>query len=316
MKISVIITTYNGSRWIAAALDSVLAQTLAPAEIIVINDGSTDDTAHVIARYAPRVQCIDQPNAGISAARNRGILCATGDALAFFDDDDIWLPQKLARQAALLDAHAEVGVVFCNHQNFEHETGTILLESDNVKQQQLASRPAAIPEAYVLQPQSQFAGTLDDNYALPSTLMVRADVLRQVGLFDTSLSYGEDWQMLLRLALVTQIGYCSDILLRRRIRTNSLSSHGKDDRDLLRALETLPNFAPLPASSRAEWEDMCAALGVSAAYYSRKSGDRAAARKYLATALKRGRLIGGRRYDWRSVMNGLREVVSLSLGRS
>ncbi|GMV97251.1 MAG: glycosyltransferase family 2 protein [Phycisphaerae bacterium] len=114
LDISVIIPAYNAARWLGRALDSVVAQTLRPREVIVVDDGSTDETAAVAARYAPVVTCIRQTNGHVSAARNRGAAEATGEWLAFLDADDEWFPDKLERQAAILRRHPDLAWCCCN----------------------------------------------------------------------------------------------------------------------------------------------------------------------------------------------------------
>src|SRR6476661_6221086 len=111
-RVSVVITTYNYERFIAAAIESVLGQTVRPDEIVVVDDGSTDGTAAVVARYAAQgVRYIRQANAGAGAARNRGIRETRGDLLAFLDADDRWRPDKLARQLAHLRRYPAAGLV-------------------------------------------------------------------------------------------------------------------------------------------------------------------------------------------------------------
>src|SRR5262245_55236073 len=107
MLVSVIIPTYNSARFLPDAIGSVLAQTFCDFEVIVIDDGSTDDTETVVARYGAAVRCIHQPNSGVAVARNRGIEEARGRYVAFLDADDTWFPHKLERQVSALDNHAQ-----------------------------------------------------------------------------------------------------------------------------------------------------------------------------------------------------------------
>ena len=112
--VSVIIPTYNRGSNIERTLDSVLAQTLAPSEILVVDDGSTDGTADWIeAHYGEKVRVIRQQNQGVAAARNRGLKEAKGEYVAFLDHDDIWLPQKLEKQLEVALAHPQVALVSC-----------------------------------------------------------------------------------------------------------------------------------------------------------------------------------------------------------
>ena len=96
--ISVIIPSYNSAAYLPAAIDSALNQTVAPLEVIVVNDGSTDETPQVLERYQGRIVTITQENRGLSGARNRGIAAAGGNLVAFLDADDVWLPEKLEKQ--------------------------------------------------------------------------------------------------------------------------------------------------------------------------------------------------------------------------
>ena len=109
-RISAIIVVYNGARYLAEAIESILAQSLAPTELIVIDDGSTDATA-TVARGFAGVYYEYQPNRGIGAARNLGLERARGDFIAFLDADDLWMPEKLARQAAAFAADPHLDFV-------------------------------------------------------------------------------------------------------------------------------------------------------------------------------------------------------------
>ena len=128
--VSVIIPTYNYGRFIAETIESALGQTLLPHEVIVVDDGSTDETAEVVASFGERVRYIYQENAGVCAARNRGVAASSGDLIAFLDADDIWEPTKLEKQAAKF-ADPDVGLVHCGMREFDSDTGeTIKLNLD------------------------------------------------------------------------------------------------------------------------------------------------------------------------------------------
>lgn len=111
--VSVVVPTYNYARFLGRALDSVLSQTAPPSEIIVVDDGSTDDTAKVLDAYAKYITALRLPNRGVSSARNAGISIASGGFVALLDSDDVWLPTKLERQLALYSRHPECGAIGC-----------------------------------------------------------------------------------------------------------------------------------------------------------------------------------------------------------
>jgi glycosyltransferase involved in cell wall biosynthesis len=117
-SISVIIPAYNREAYISDAIESILRQTLPPAEIIVVDDGSTDRTAAIALSYGEKVRCISQENQGCGAARNTGLKEARGDLIAFLDSDDIWLDRKLELQSAYLAAHPEIDMAFCHMKPF------------------------------------------------------------------------------------------------------------------------------------------------------------------------------------------------------
>lgn len=131
-RVSVIIPTYNRAAVIGRTIDSVLAQTYPNIEVIVVDDGSTDDTRDVLSRYDERVRYVYQQNSGPSAARNRGVAQSTADYIAFLDSDDIILPTKVAKQVAYLDAHPEADIVLCGWRAFERDGVTIGLEVKSV----------------------------------------------------------------------------------------------------------------------------------------------------------------------------------------
>ena len=116
--ISCIVPVFNGERYLGEALDSILAQTYRPREIIVVDDGSTDGTAEVAAEYGKRVTYVWQANAGEAAARNLGLNTARGEFAAFLDADDLWHPEKLARQIARFWERPEIDLSFTRFQNF------------------------------------------------------------------------------------------------------------------------------------------------------------------------------------------------------
>src|SRR3989304_595361 len=111
-RVSVIIPTYNTAHYIAPAVESVLGQTYQDTEIIVVDDGSTDNTRTVLTPYMDRIQYIVQDNKGRSEARNRGIHQSQGEFIAFLDADDLWLPDKLSQQVAALDEHEQAVLAY------------------------------------------------------------------------------------------------------------------------------------------------------------------------------------------------------------
>ena len=123
--VSVVIPTYNRGRLIARAIESALAQTYRNVSVVVVDDGSTDDTRKVVDSYGGCVSYVHQQNAGVSSARNTGLRCARGEFIAFLDSDDEWQPWKIDAEVAALTSYPEAGIVWTDMQSVD-EAGTVV----------------------------------------------------------------------------------------------------------------------------------------------------------------------------------------------
>ena len=196
--ISVVIPAFNAERYLAAAIDSVFAQTLQPDEIIVVNDGSTDRTAAVLAAYGDRITVLSQANGGISVANNRGVAAARGSFFCFLDADDLWVANKLEKQMEWMTKHPETEAVFGHVRQFVSED---LNENDRSR---------------FLYPSDPQAGVMK------ITMLIRRAAFDRVGTFDESLRNADfvDWY-----ARALDHGLCTHMLpevvaLRRQHNTN------------------------------------------------------------------------------------------------
>ena len=182
-KVSVIIPCYNGADELPRAVDSALSQRGCEVEVIVVNDGSKDNSREVIDAYGDRVRGIHQVNSGLAATRNNGIEAATGEWIAFLDHDDYWLPEKLSLQ---LEAANRTGfdIVYTNAKNF----------GDVDRVAHLRSNPDEMLEGDLFQP------LLLDNFIVVSSTMIRRTILQSSGGFDAALGVVEDWDLWLKLS--------------------------------------------------------------------------------------------------------------------
>lgn len=172
--VTVIIPVYNGERYLAEALDSVFVQSYYPLEVIVIDDGSTDNSAAIAQGY-PLVHYLYQPNQGPGAARNRALGMAHGELIAFLDQDDLWLREKLELQVAHLQTQRQVQAVIAHMQ--------VVLEADT-------PWPVTLNRAhYLAQPPCY----------MPSALLARRPLFEQIGVFDSTYTCSSDSDWFLRL---------------------------------------------------------------------------------------------------------------------
>ena len=190
--VSVIIPAYNAARFILEALQSVNAQHYYPLEILLIDDGSTDETVDMVRRNQPHVRIISQANGGVSAARNTGLREATGEFICFLDADDSWFPGKLAAQTAYLATHPSVGIVY-------HEWHIWKSDAAGTYHPPPAVDAHGSPESIVPDLSGWiYHRLLMDCEVHTSTVMMRRSAAREVGVFDTDLVTGEDYDYWLR----------------------------------------------------------------------------------------------------------------------
>ena len=181
MDISVVIPTHNRATLVGRAIRSVLGQSLPPREIIVVDDGSEDGTASLVAREFPSVRVLRQANGGVSTARNRGIAAAGGDWIALLDSDDEWLPHKLESQASVVVGHPEIRI--CHTDEIWIRNGRRVNPG----------RRHAKPEGRI------FRQCLPLCCVSPSSVLMHRSVLADSGLFDPDLPACEDYDLWLRV---------------------------------------------------------------------------------------------------------------------
>lgn len=187
--VSFIIPTYNAASYLIRAVDSALSQTYPNIEVIIVDDGSTDDTTQIVARrYGARVRYLRQANAGPSAARNRGIAEAQGEFVHFLDADEFLLPTKVEKSYALFCEKPEIGVVYGHG---------IPLRSDDESEIPMDYPP--LPSGWVMC--HWLTGMMSGGtYGVTSSFMVRRDAVLDVGGFPEDQRVAEDWDVWIRLA--------------------------------------------------------------------------------------------------------------------
>lgn len=268
-SVSVIIPTYNRGYCLARAIKSVLDQSYADFELIVVDDGSTDDTGSVLASFTDlRLKVVRHPkNRGVGATINTGIRNSTGALIAFQDSDDEWLPEKLERQAAVMNAGGDaLGVVYCDQWRFRAGEKTHF------------AAPHLTPADGII-----YDRALDDAlYNIGNqSLLIRRSCFDKVGLYDDSLPKNEDLDMLIRISRHFQFHHIREPLLNYYVTADSVTSRGESAG--IRTQETLfhkylPDLQRLPAvlAKRAYW------IGS----FHMRNGDAAKGRAYIRKALR------------------------------
>jgi glycosyltransferase involved in cell wall biosynthesis len=240
-RISVIIPGYNNGAFIAETIRTVLAQTVQPAEIIVIDDGSTDDTEQVV-RSIPdsRIHYHRQANSGVSVARNYGLDRATGEFVSFLDADDRWRPHALETQHRLMQADPTLICCFGNFVRFENETGRVLPEQFTFYPElpQLDVTPTGEGAGFILNDDA-FGAIIPfaEFPAYTQTMMFRASMVRDVR-FDPRLIRCQDAHFVLRVLLRGKAAYTPEVIAEvRRHSGNATRDTGMMAVDQLRAIE-------------------------------------------------------------------------------
>ena len=231
-QVSVVISTYNSAQFLPTTVESVLAQTFKDYELIVVDDGSTDNTQQVLEPYQGRLKYIYQENKKYSRARNTGIRAASGQYVALLDSDDVWYPEKLAEQVAILEQHAEVTLIHCQAAYIDADGNPRRFQGKWIKGSH--GDETVITDVT----RDLFFGTL----VTTSTAVLRRSTLDQVGLFDDTHIHGEDWELWARMASKGPFAYIPKPLVKYRIYgwQKILSVETLDDwlADQLKTMET------------------------------------------------------------------------------
>jgi len=220
-RFSVIVPTYNRGRVLMEAIESVLAQRAGDFELIVVDDGSIDDTGERLRRiHDRRLRRLGLPHRGVAAARNAGIAASSGALVSFLDSDDLWKPDKLEREADFLARHPGVGAVFSD---LEKHDGPRFAPSFMRTTEVFSPRlREGGPAEMVLGAREMYLWLLQEAIVKTPALTVRRRLLESVGGFDVRWRSSEDWELLLRLAQATPFGYIDRPLAVIRVSPDSL----------------------------------------------------------------------------------------------
>jgi glycosyltransferase involved in cell wall biosynthesis len=203
-QVSVVVTCYNYGKFVAESLESLQKQTFSDFEVIIVDDGSTDNSAEQICPYLKdcRFRYIKQKNGGQANAKNRGIKESTAEFIAFLDADDLWEPEKLEKQTPLF-ARQEMGVVYSRAASIDPEGRPLPMHTLG---QYLQPRRSKVTEYLIY-----------DNFVPFSSAIVRKDCFNTFGVFDESLAMGIDWDLWLRFSTKYQFDYCEEPYLLYRV---------------------------------------------------------------------------------------------------
>jgi len=221
--VSVIIPTYNYGHLLSKAIDSVIAQTYKNIELIIIDDGSTDNTKSVVESYDNKFTYINQNNTGVSSARNHGIIISNGQYVAFLDADDIWYQDKISVQVQYMLDHRECRSVSCQN--------LIINELTNEKKVSQYYNFSAYDCRYNFLSLS----TRKTTFSGGSGVIIDKNIFNDVGLFNTKLTHGEDWEFWIRISYKYPIYMINKILyeIHYHKQTGQLRSMKKREKDLL-----------------------------------------------------------------------------------
>lgn len=209
--VSVIITNYNYDNYLADAIDSVIAQDYNEVEIIVVDDGSTDNSINIISSYLPKVILVKKENGGVSSARNLGIAHATGKYVAYLDADDFWEPKKISKQmSVLVDSKSQLN--YCGIKFVDEIRGEVAFSKEN--------KAGNFNDFFIHNPsRTPFP---------PSSVLMSMDLVKLVGKWDINLkSAAEDWDYFRRAAKFSDFSYTNENLLTHREHSKSLTSGPK-----------------------------------------------------------------------------------------
>jgi glycosyltransferase involved in cell wall biosynthesis len=205
--VSVIIPNYNYAHYLPAAIDSVLGQSYPNLEMIVVDDGSQDDSEEIVKQFGERVRFIKQQNQGVAMARNRGVSVSKGQLIAFLDADDLWLPSKLEKQVQRILDDAEIGLVHCALEEIDSEGKSLRTD--------ISGMDGWVAKEMLLFRQTVIRGS-------GSCGLVPRETFDLVGGFDSRLSTAADWDFCYRVALRQRVSFVPEPLVKYRIHTSNM----------------------------------------------------------------------------------------------
>lgn len=314
VKVSVVVTTFNAERFIDAALESIAAQEYPPHEIIVCDDGSSDSTVARATAWRERLEptplrVLTHPNGGLSANRNRGILAAQGDVVAFLDVDDLYNPDHLATLAPAFGIFPELLLAFANMEHFG-DAGTNGLTLGSLQEDLLAySRPSGLPGLHRGDVRVR-EHWLRKRRISPSSWLVRRTAFARIGLFDPRLRYAEDFAFLFLALAAGDFVWCERPTTAKRThgaQATSAANALRNEAHVIRALALVRALSPdLTATEARGIEAEIDQAAESLAYLASRQG----LREYLAQRRRTIRYAGRRtplyvRYLARAVLRSL-----------
>lgn len=251
--VSVVIPNYNYARYVGAAIESVLRQTYSPVEIVVVDNGSTDNSLAVLEKFGNKIRLIAQENRGQAGSRNRGVAEAKGEFIAFLDADDLWKPDKLEKQMHCFE-DPEVALVYCSVERVDAELKRLGIST--------AEKSGWLLRDFALSPAAVIQGG-------ESTAIVRKSALEAAGEFDARLSISTGWDMWRRIACRGKIAAVAEPLTLYRQHGNNaskgLATFEQDTRLKLEKLFSDPAAAEVHAFRRRSYAAHFVAL--SGAYF-------------------------------------------------
>jgi glycosyltransferase involved in cell wall biosynthesis len=286
----VIIPAYNNARYLPATLDSVLAQSWRPLEVIVVDDASTDETPKVLAAYEDRVRSIrlESNCGGPARPRNTAIGLARGEFISVFDSDDVMVPGKLARKISLLLRFPEIPLVFSDFENFHGDGRTArFLKSGHEAFAEMPKQPLG-PGEYRIKSSDAFETLVGDNFVGTSGVVMRRSLVNDVGRFDETLCNADDRDFLLRSSRRFDFGYIDAVLHRRRVHPGNISSRPAAIQARQRVYERLRSVE-LSERARAHLKHRLAEVYFDRGYVERLHGRRGFAIKHFLKSWSLGK---------------------------
>lgn len=270
ISISVVVPTYNRAKLVTEAIDSLLSQTRVPDEIIVVDDGSTDDTLTTLQRYPLPVRVIERENGGLAVARNTGLEHATGDLIAFLDDDDTLTPRSIEIRAVFLEQNPSFDVVYGDIRLTDLDGKDLGLYSTTTR---ITAPSGSVLAAFALR-----------NRRPVHAFMFRREILNKTGVFDPNLRRLEDYHFWLRVAMYGRFQYLPDIMGDYRFHTDQMT-HVQQRRMIETEAAVREEFFSTPAFAALLPLQRARAYAIQGTQYSRL-GDLNTSRKWYLTAIR------------------------------